>query len=233
MSQGSRSLSFYTQDILTNLCWRWVHVMDEWGVHGDLSAKSVNLNHATFVRLAPVWKAKRGKETREIYSCVGCCTEYLFSLYKWNLYYKTIHNLLQWKWSYVTWSREMSHLSKISISIFLHHFLITSKCFILMHTPLQLDIWLQSYEGFDNYKNNIKQRNLNTVFANISITTFPTSDSFLLIMSHMWHDQGKRVTCRKKNTISVFVHHHCLTILQNGSFWCKPHYNWISGYRVM
>ena len=36
-----------------------------------------------------------------------------------------------------------------------------------MQTPLQLDIWLQSYEGFDNAKNNIKQRNLNTVFANI------------------------------------------------------------------
>ena len=54
-----------------------------------------------------------------------------------------------------------------------------------MQTPLQLDIWLRSYEGFDNVKNNMKQRNLNTVFANISITTFPTSDSFLLIMSHI------------------------------------------------
>ena len=51
-----------------------------------------------------------------------------------------------------------------------------------MHTPLQFDIWLQSYEGFDNDKNNIKQKNLNTVFANISKTTFPTSD---LIMSHI------------------------------------------------
>ena len=28
-----------------------------------------------------------------------------------------------------------------------------------MQTPLQLDIWLQSYEGFDNTKNNTKQRN--------------------------------------------------------------------------
>ena len=68
----------------------------------------------------------------------------------------------------LTQSREMSHLSKISISIFLHHFLKTSKCLILMQTPLQLDIWLQSYEGFDNAKNNMKQRNSNTVFANIS-----------------------------------------------------------------
>ena len=36
-----------------------------------------------------------------------------------------------------------------------------------MQTPLQLDTWLQSYEGFDNVKNSMKQRNLNTVFANI------------------------------------------------------------------
>ena len=59
-------------------------------------------------------------------------------------------------------------MSKFSISIFLHHFLKTSKCFILMQSPLKLDIWLQSYEGFDNAKNNMKERNLNTVFANIS-----------------------------------------------------------------
>ena len=79
----------------------------------------------------------------------------------------------------------MSHLSKISISIFLHHFLKTSKCFIVIQTPLQLDIWLQSYEGFDNVKNIMKQRNMNNVFANISKTTSPTSDSFHLIMSHI------------------------------------------------
>ena len=34
-----------------------------------------------------------------------------------------------------------------------------------MQTPLQLDVWLQSYKRFDNAKNNMKQRNLNTVFA--------------------------------------------------------------------
>ena len=54
-----------------------------------------------------------------------------------------------------------------------------------MQTPFQLDMWLQSYEGFVNAKNNIQQRNLNTVFANISKTTSPTSDSFLWIMSHI------------------------------------------------
>ena len=46
-------------------------------------------------------------------------------------------------------------------------------------------IWLQSYEELANAKNNIKQRNLNNIFANISKTTSPTSDSFHLIMSHM------------------------------------------------
>ena len=36
----------------------------------------------------------------------------------------------------------------------------------------------------------IKQRNLNTGFANISKTTSPTSDSFLLIMSHIMFPYG-------------------------------------------
>ena len=96
----------------------------------------------------------------------------------------------------MTRSRGMSHLSKMSISNFLHHFLRTLKCFILMQTPLRLDIWLQGYEGFHNAKNNMKQRNLNTVFANISKTTSPTSDSFLLIMSHI---QKCEITFHRKN----------------------------------
>ena len=41
------------------------------------------------------------------------------------------------------------------------------------------------YEEFGNAKNNMKQKNLNTVFANISKTTSPKSDSFPLIMSHI------------------------------------------------
>ena len=52
--------------------------------------------------------------------------------------------------------------------------------FLFSYTPLQLDIRLQSYEGFDNAKNNKKQKNLNTVFANISKTTShnPTHSSW-------------------------------------------------------
>ena len=36
-----------------------------------------------------------------------------------------------------------------------------------------------------NAENSMKQKNLITVFANISKTISPTSDSFLLIMSHI------------------------------------------------
>ena len=35
---------------------------------------------------------------------------------------------------------------------FLHRFIITLKCFILMQTPLQLENLLQSYEEFVNAK---------------------------------------------------------------------------------
>ena len=58
-----------------------------------------------------------------------------------------------------------------------------------MQIPLELDIWLQSYDAFVNTKNNTQQKNLNTVFANISRTISPTSDSFPLIMSHIWIHQ--------------------------------------------
>ena len=47
-----------------------------------------------------------------------------------------------------------SLVENFNFNFFLHHFLITSKCPILTQTPLQLNIWLQSYEGFDNARNN-------------------------------------------------------------------------------
>ena len=116
-----------------------------------------------------------------------------FKILSWILKFKDISGALIFTFFslslsfsiYVTWSREMSHLLKMSIPFFVHHFLITPKCFILMQTPLQLYIWLQSYEEFVNAKNNINQRNLITVFGNISKTTWPTSDPFLFIMSHI------------------------------------------------
>ena len=61
--------------------------------------------------------------------------------------------------TYVTQSREMRvTCRKISIPSFWSHFLITSKCFNLMQTSLELDVWLQSYEEFANAKHSINKR---------------------------------------------------------------------------
>ena len=88
----------------------------------------------------------------------------------------------------VTWSRGISHLSEISIPIFLRHFLIVQNAplWCKPHYNWISGCITMSYEGFDNVKNNIKQRNLNSVFANISKTISQTSDSFLLIMSQIY-----------------------------------------------
>ena len=81
---------------------------------------------------------------------------------------------------FVTRSREMSHVLnwKCSILRFLHYFLATQKCYILMHTPLESDIQLQSYEQF-----------INSFFANISETISATSDSLphlLIVSTSFW-----------------------------------------------
>ena len=74
-----------------------------------------------------------------------------------------------------------------------------------------MSAWLQSSEGFDNAKNNIKQRNLNTVFADISKTASPTSDSFLLIMSHIWD-------CALASTLPISgTHIASATVCENNS----------------
>ena len=53
-------------------------------------------------------------------------------------------------WICICWVDMWHDQGKWVTSIFLHHFLKTSKCFSLIQTPLQLDIWLPSYERFDN-----------------------------------------------------------------------------------
>ena len=53
---------------------------------------------------------------------------------------------------------------------------------------------------------------------------------FNLPIWNMWHDQGKWVTCRKFQFQLSYI---TFSKLKNASFWCKPHYNWISGYRVI
>ena len=54
---------------------------------------------------------------------------------------------------------------------------------IVMQTTLK--IWLQSYEEYLNAMNNIKPKNMNTVFANTSKIISPTFDLFLSITSHL------------------------------------------------
>ena len=51
-----------------------------------------------------------------------------------------------------------------------------------MQTPFKLEIWLQSYDEFVNAQNNIKQKNLNTVLANISKSI---SDIQLIPLDHV------------------------------------------------
>ena len=47
-------------------------------------------------------------------------------------------------------------------------------------------------------------------------------------VTHMWHDQGKWVTCRK---FQFQFSYTAFSSNQNASLWCKSHYNWVSGYR--
>ena len=55
----------------------------------------------------------------------------------------------------------------------------------MIQTPSQSDIWFQRYELFLKFKNNVKHKNLSPFKACNSKSIFPTSDSFLLIMSHI------------------------------------------------
>ena len=59
-----------------------------------------------------------------------------------------------------------------------------------------------------------------------ALLSFPPRKCF----KYMWHDQGKWVTCRK---FQFQFSYTTFSKLQHASFWCKPHYNWMSGYRVM
>ena len=72
-----------------------------------------------------------------------------------------------------------------SISIFQFKLLVHLKCYILIQTPPQSDIWLQRYEQFFKLKNNIKCKNLSSLLSCNSKSIFLTSDSFPLIMSHI------------------------------------------------
>ena len=89
------------------------------------------------------------------------------------------------KKTYVTGSREMSHLSAIFNFEFQYNLLAHIKFYILIHTPLQSDIWFKRYEQFFVFQNNVKHGNMSSVLAYNSKSILATSESFLLIMSHI------------------------------------------------
>ena len=72
-----------------------------------------------------------------------------------------------------------------SIFIFEYKSLVHLKCYILIQIPSQSDIWLQRYEQFFKFKNNVKHTNLSPLLACNSKSIFSTSDSFPVIMSHI------------------------------------------------
>ena len=73
-----------------------------------------------------------------------------------------------------------------SILIFQYKSPVHLKCYMLIQTPSQSDIWLQRYEQFFKFKNNVKHKIFSPLLAcNSSKSIFPTSDSFPLIMSHI------------------------------------------------
>ena len=55
-----------------------------------------------------------------------------------------------------------------------------------MQTPLQLDIWLQSYEGFHNVKNNMKQKEFEHCFCRYLKNNIP--DIRLIPLDHVTYD---------------------------------------------
>ena len=61
------------------------------------------------------------------------------------------------------------------------------KSYILIHTPLQSDIWCKRYEQFLEFQNNVTHRNMSSVLSSAynSKSILATSDSFPLIMSHI------------------------------------------------
>ena len=102
----------------------------------------------------------------------------------------------------------MSHLSKMSIPIFLHHFLVTSKCFILMLTPLQLDNWLQSYEELVNAKKQYKTKEIEHCFC--QYLKINISDIRLIPLDHVtiYYDNNQRVirSFNEKNLVERLCH---------------------------
>ena len=93
--------------------------------------------------------------------------------------------------TYVTWSREMSHVSKFFNFEFLTPLSDILKMLYFDANPTRIGGLVSELWAIHQYtKHNIIQNNLNSFFAHISKTIYATSDSFPLIISHMWCDQA-------------------------------------------
>ena len=90
-----------------------------------------------------------------------------------------------------------------SILIFKYKPLVHLKCYILIQTLSQSEIWLQRYGHFFEFKNNVKQKNLSPLLACNSKSIFSTSDSFPLIMSHIVYSNVETVWLSPCKTIFV------------------------------
>ena len=92
-------------------------------------------------------------------------------------------------------------------------------------------------ECLDNFGCNdvLNQMDIVTILHDIYCTSMylkvvASRDELSPGKQHLWHDQGKWVTRR---IFQLLFSYTTFSKLQEASFWCKPHYNWISGYGVM
>ena len=134
-------------------------------------------------------------------SCFMYCRVYLFTFTGLN--YNMWHDQEEW----VT-------CQQYSILIFQYISLVHLKCYILIQFPSQSDIWLQRYEHFFEFKNNVKHTNLSLLLACNLKSIFPTSDSFPLIMSHIF----KHLYIKNDSINKLYVKTNCPFVL---SLWLK------------
>ena len=86
-------------------------------------------------------------------------------------------NQAKWVW---TWAH---HILNFLLDVILHSKL-CSKIFVLLKTPLKLDMSVQSYDLLKGCQNNREQKDLFPLFGRVSKSIFASSNSVCLITSH-------------------------------------------------
>ena len=138
------------------------------------------------------------KKTHFVYNC-GSCLAYKIPIISqiWAFIHMDNYNTKPPPWSQITgqirkWPKYLWHdqgkwvtCRQFSIFSFQYKSLVHVKCYILIQIPFQSDTWFQRYGQLFNFKNNVKHKNLSPVLAYNSKSIFRTSDSLLLIMSHL------------------------------------------------